>query len=396
MAQLNKLNGTGIKTASAGKYGDGGGLWLHKRDKSRGKWLFLFKIHGRRREMGLGTYPAVSLEKAREKATKWRAVRQQGLDPIKEQAREKRESERNMHILNDIALDAFESRKAELKQDGVAGRWFSPLTLHVLPKLGKVPVSEIDQIDIRDTLAPIWHNKASTADKAISRLSICLQHAAALGLDVDLQAVQKARALLGKQRHTVKHIPHVPWREVPAFYASLDDGSTTHLALRLVILTLARSKTVRQLHVDQLNGDVWTIPGEDMKGRKGATSEFRVPLSTAARDVIDQALPFARDGFLFPNVRKGVISDATMSRLMERRGMEARPHGFRTSFRTWVQDTDATGWEVSETILAHIIAGKVERSYAQSDMLDRRAPVMQAWADYVAGTASGEASTSRT
>lgn len=102
-----------------------------------------------------------------------------------------------MHVLNDIALDAFESRKAELKGDGKAGRWFSPLELHILPKLGKMPVSEIDQRDIRDALAPIWHEKSETARKAMNRLGICIKHAAALGLDVDIQATEKAKALLG-------------------------------------------------------------------------------------------------------------------------------------------------------------------------------------------------------
>ena len=91
------------------------------------------------------------------------------------------------------AADAFEARKAELKGDGTAGRWLSPLTLHVLPKLGKVPVTDLDQRDIRDTLAPIWHTKADTARKAMNRLSIVMKHAAALGLDVDLQATERRR-----------------------------------------------------------------------------------------------------------------------------------------------------------------------------------------------------------
>ncbi len=56
-------------------------------------------------------------------------------------------------MLADIAVGALKSRKAELKDDGNAGRWFSPLELHVLPKLGKVPVADNDQKDIRDTLA---------------------------------------------------------------------------------------------------------------------------------------------------------------------------------------------------------------------------------------------------
>ncbi|MFV0492877.1 MAG: tyrosine-type recombinase/integrase [Pseudorhodobacter sp.] len=203
-----------------------------------------------------------------------------GLDPIKERERERREAERNLHVLRDVAQDAFESRKAELKGDGKAGRWFSPLEIHVLPKLGGVPVADIDQIDIRNTIAPIWHDKAATAEKALHRLGVCLQHAAALGLDVDLQAVTKARALLGKQRHTVQNIPALSWPEVPAFYDSLNDGTVTHLALRLLILTGVRSNPLRFIHETQIDGNIWTIPADAMKGRKGATADFRVPRST--------------------------------------------------------------------------------------------------------------------
>ena len=224
--------------------------------------------------MGLGSFPAVTLKEAREEAEKWRGYVRRGLDPIKERERERRAAERNLHLLNEIARDAFESRKAELKGDGVAGRWFTPLELHILPKLGKVPVADIDQTDIRDTLAPIWHTKAETARKAMNRLGICLKHAAALGLDVDLQATEKARALLGKQRHKAENIPAVPWQEVPMFYRSLTGGTVTELALRLLILTAVRSHPLRHLHLSQIEGDVWTIPAEAMKGRVGATSRF--------------------------------------------------------------------------------------------------------------------------
>jgi integrase len=380
MSELNKLSALKAKTADAGKYGDGGNLWLHKNSTANGKWIFYFKIGSRRREMGLGPFPAVSLKEARTEADNWRAVVRGGLDPIKERQREKRETERNLHLLKDIAADAFESRKAELKGDGKAGRWFSPLELHVLPRLGELPVADIDQIDIRDTLAPIWHEKADTCRKAMNRLAICMKHAAALGLDVDLMAVEKAKALLGKQRHVVKHVPALPWQEVPSFYASLDEGTTTHLALRLLILTAVRSHPLRFLHLDQIEGDIWTIPAEAMKGRKGATSDFRVPLSQEALAIIGEARPMARGGYLFPSTRKGVISDATMARLMERRKMEARPHGFRSSFRDWVAETTNTPHDVAETALGHVVGGAVERAYRRTDHIQQRRVLMENWA----------------
>lgn len=209
---LHKLTSAELKTKPSGKYSDGGALWFHKRPDGGAQWFLRYTIFRRRHEMGLGSFPDVTLKQAREEADKWKAVVREGKDAIKERERQQREAEQNLHILNDVARDAFESRKAELKGDGIAGRWFSPLELHVLPKLGKMPVSQIDQRDIRDTLAPIWHTKADTARKAMNRLSICLRHAAALGLDVDLQATDKAKALLGKQRHKTQNIPALPRR----------------------------------------------------------------------------------------------------------------------------------------------------------------------------------------
>lgn len=385
MAGLHKLTSAKIKSLEPGKYSDGGGLWLHKRGDGGAQWFQRVTIHGRRREMGLGRLSDVTLKEARERAESNRATVRAGSDPIKERERQRREAARNIHLLKDIAADAFESRKAELKGDGIAGRWMSPLEIHVLPKLGKVPVAEIDQRDIRDTLAPIWHTKADTARKAMNRLGICLKHAAALGLEVDLQATVKAKALLGKQRHKAVNVPVVPWVEAPAFYQSLDGGTITELALRLLILTAVRSNPLRFLSEDQIDGDVWTIPGDVMKGRKDATSDFRVPLSKEALAVIEAARPLARDGYLFPSVRKGVISDATMSRFMERRGMEARPHGFRSSFRTWcAEETDAHK-DLAETCLGHVIGNEVERAYRRTDLLEKRRALMEQWARHVTG-----------
>lgn len=382
---LNKLNAPKVRTCAPGKYSDGGGLWLVKREDGGGQWVLRVTIHGRRREMGLGAISEVSLKEAREAAEKWRAKVRDNQDPIKERERERREAARNLHVLNDVANDAFESRKAELKGDGVAGRWFSPLRLYVLPKLGKVPVADIDQNDIRDVLQPIWHTKADTARKALNRLGICLKHGAALGLDVDLQATDKAVALLGKQRHKIQNVPSVPWRDVPAFYESLADGTVTHLALRLLILTGVRSGPLRFLTADQIEGDVWTIPGDAMKGRKDATPDFRVPLSSEALAVVEQARRHAREGFMFPSQRKGVLSDATMSRLMERREMEARPHGFRSSLRDWIAETTETPHEIAETCLGHTVGGSVERAYRRTDYLEQRRVLMERWAKHVTG-----------
>jgi integrase len=385
MPALHKLTATQIKNSKPGKYNDGGGLWFQRRQDGGGQWFLRVTVHGRRREMGLGSQTYVTPKEARELAEKWRAVARQGKDPIKERERQAREAARSDYTLRHVAEEAFEARKAELKGDGKAGRWFTPLELHVLPKLGRVPIDQLDQRDIRDALAPIWHTKADTARKAMNRLNLVIKHGAALGLDVDIQAVDKAKALLGRSRHKPKHIPSVPWQDVPKFYANLTVPTVTHLALRLLILTAVRSKPVRFIHVDHIEGDVWTIPAELMKSRRGEENEFRVPLSKEAMQVIEVALPHERDGFLFPSVRKGVISDATMSRYMQRQGLEARPHGFRSSFRTWCAEATDTPREVAEAALAHSIGKKTEIAYNRTDYFEKRKSLMERWAAHVRG-----------
>ena len=385
MRASNRLSAKGAAALAPGKYSDGAGLWLVKDEPAHGKWVLRVTVYGRRREMGLGAYPAVSLAEARRKADDARAAVRGGLDPIKEREKARREAARNLHVLNDIARDCFEARKAELKGEGAAGRWFSPLAIHVLPKLGKMPIADIDQVDIRDCLKPLWHSKASVAEKALGRLSLCLRHAAALGLSVDLQATDKARALLGKSRHKIENIPSVPWPDVPAFYETIADGSVTHLALRLLILTGVRSAPLRFLHESQIDGDVWTIPAEAMKGRKDATAYFRVPLVPEALEIIEAARRHARDGFLFPSQRKGVISDATMSRMMERRGMAERPHGFRSSLRDWLAEATDAPHDVAETMLGHVVGGSVERAYRRTDFLEQRRALLARWAKHVTG-----------
>lgn len=379
MRALHRLTALEAKNAPAGKHPDGGGLWLYKRNIEGGSWFLRVTIHGRRREMGLGPASQVSLKEAREQADKARALVRKGKDPIKERERLRRETERASHTLADVAVDAFEARKSSLKGDGIPGQWINPLVNHVFPKLGKIPVAEIDQNDIRQTLSPIWHEKPAVARKAIDRLGIVMRHAAALGLDVDIQAVDKAKALLGKPRHTVKHTPALAWQDVPSFYASLDAGTAATLALKLLILTAARSGEVRGLRLEEISGDIWTIPSERMKAGK----EHRIPLSQEALRVIGAARPFSRNGFLFVGTKNKPISDMTMSAIMKRREIVERPHGFRSSFRTWCAEATDTPREIAETALAHISGGAVELAYRRTDYLEQRRVLMERWADHV-------------
>jgi len=157
--------------------------------------------------------------------------------------------------------------------------------------------------------------------------------------------------------------------------------------LRLLILTGARSGPLRNIHVDQIDGDIWTIPAEGMKGRKDATKEFRIPLSAEAQHVITEARKFARDGLLFPGAKRGVISDMTMTALMDRRGMKERPHGFRTSLRVWLAEATNAPHDVAEMCISHMVGSKTVQAYKRTDYMEQRRSLMDRWGIQVAETA---------
>ena len=382
LTKLNALSPAFVKNAPPGKHADGAGLWLIKRTDGGAQWVLRVSLGGKRREMGLGSLIAVSLKEARELAAEYRKLAKQGIDPISKRQAQRRELLRPKGNLTTIAELAYEAKKSELKNDGVNARWFSPLKLHVLPQLGNLNVEEISQQDIAQTLKPIWDEKAETAKKAINRLNIVFTYAAA-GYNVDLNAIAKAKALLGKPRQQTQNTPALAWSAVPDFYSSLKEPTTVHLALKLLILTGVRSFAVRHARLEQISGNTWTIPAENMKGQLHQVADFRVPLSDEAALVIDSAKQFERDGLLFPGLRKGVISDASMSRLMERRGMTERPHGFRSSLRTWLAECTNASEEVAETVLAHKVGNKVVRAYEERIILLNA--LMARWAQHVTG-----------
>ena len=382
MTKRNALSPAFVKNAPPGKHCDGGGLWLHVRDTG-GQWVLRYAVMGHRREMGLGGVRDISLKEAREYAEQYRRMARDGIDPIRERRQRKSAMLRPENNLKDIAQEAYEARKSQLKGDGKAGRWFSPLEKHVLPKLGRMPVEQITARDVKDALAPIWHTKAETARKAANRLQIIIKHAAAMELNVDIGVVEKAKQLLGRPRHTPQNTPSLPWKDAPAFYQSLAEPTITHLALRLLILTGSRSMPIRFAHIDQLQDDVWVIPAANMKATVGKARDFHIPMSKEGLSVWQTATQFARDGYLFPGTRKGVISDATMSRFMERRDLDARPHGFRSTLRTWLTDQTDASYEIGETILAHQVGNAVHRAYQHSDLLEHRRPYMDRWAKYL-------------
>ena len=375
---INSLNQLKAKNLSPGKYADGQGLWLIKRTKQAGRWMLRLSVDSRRREMGLGRWPDVSIAEARERAAEARRALRDGFDPIEERAKSRRRT--NQLTVAQAIEGCFEARKAELKGDGHAGRWMSPLKVHVIPKIGSYAIEDVDQHILKEMLDPIWHDKPQAASKALNRMNLTLKHAAALGLNVDLQAIMKTRALLGKQRHKIEHIPAMIYKEVPKFYRSLEsETGIAALALRFLILTATRTSEVRLATFDEIDGALWTLAPDRTKNRR----EHRVPLTDEALSVVARAKSAATNDYLFASYKGKPMSDAAMSKFMRDRGLNARPHGFRASFRTWLEDETNAPFELKESLLGHHVDAGIVGAYQRSDRLEQRVELLSEWASWL-------------
>ncbi|MGR3343441.1 MAG: tyrosine-type recombinase/integrase, partial [Paracoccaceae bacterium] len=233
---MAKLAANILSTAKIGKHSDGAGLYLlikgrDDRGRAKGSWIFRYTFRKQRYELGLGSVRTLSLAQARMECERWRDImndKRNPINPIEEKRRLEIEAQqgRIAPTLAEVAPLAFDAIKGRLKDDGKAGRWYSPLRFHVLPVLGTLKIEDIHQRDIERVLKPIWQKKAPTAEKALHRLGAVMKHGAAMGLDVNLNAVLNAKQLLGHSGHTVRNHPALPWQEIPRLYQSLDPEKT--------------------------------------------------------------------------------------------------------------------------------------------------------------------------
>lgn len=383
----NRLTMIAIKNAADGKSPDGGGLTLTKAGLN-GKWVYRYSHLGKRREMGLGSWPAVSLAEARKARDTWAAELAAGRDPIDvrnaRRAFEIAARDRADPTFAELMTIVFEARRDTLRGGGERGKWLSPLTTNVVPRMGRVRASEITRHVLADALRPIWRTKTPTAEKSLRRIRLILREGNFMGYQCDPIEADAAARILGDVHHVAQPIPSTRWQDVPDLYARLGDGPLAD-CLRFIILTAMRTEACAGARAGEFEGDVWTVPAIRMKGTERAAAAFRVPLSDEALRVVTEAAR-ERGDLLFGSYTGRRPSSQGMIKRLVGMGEAGRPHGFRTTFRTWCQDHDIS-WDVAETSLGHTIGNRIERSYARSDLLDRRRPVMQAWADFVTGAA---------
>lgn len=408
------------RLSEPGMYAVGGVPGLHLQVLPGGgkTWLLRVTIGAtadgkqRRSEVGLGGYPAVTLQQAREKAREVREKIAQGIDPIAERkaARSALMASRATEInFEEAAKQYIAAKSPEWKNAKHAQQWGNTLETYAFPKIGRLQVRDIDTPHVLEVLEPIWTVKTETASRVRGRIEAVL----------DWATVRKYRdgqnparwkgyldSMLPEPTKVAKNGNHaaLPFAEAPAFMKHLRKmEGTGPRALEFTILTATRSGEVRGAKWDEidLEAGVWTIPAERMKMGK----EHEVPLTEDAVGLL-KALPrFEDNNLVFPASRGGELSDMTLAAVIKRMHESetkagrkgyidpkqadkngnpkiATPHGFRSTFRDWAAEQTDHPREVAEMALAHSIESKVEAHYRRGNLLQKRRALMEDWAAY--------------
>ena len=388
---IHKLSPRKVATAGPGKYEDGGGLRLVVSPSGARKWVFRFTINGRRREMGLGSFPDVSLAEAREKAAKCRKLVREGTDPIEA----RRQAQAKVPTFTSCAALYIRAHRRGWKNAKHARQWVSTLKTYACPVIGDKPVDAIGTEDILAILSPIWTEKTETAKRVQGRIENILDFAAAHKWRDQMNPARwrgHLDKLLPKPSRVKKvtHHPAMPYSEVPAFMAELaNNSSISAKALQFLILTATRTSEVLLAKWEEVDLEeaVWTIPAERMKARR----EHRVPLSDMALDILKSLPPIEGNPYVFPGARHGKpLSNMALLQLMRKMGYGPEgergpyvPHGFRSSFRDWAGEVSSFPRDVAEMALAHVIENKAEAAYRRGDLFAKRRKMMQAWTNFV-------------
>ena len=372
----NALTVTQVRCASEpGILVDGNGLMLRIQKSGAKSWVQRIVIHGKRRDIGLGAADLVSLAEARRAAADNRAIARNGGDPRRPKVPSFRDAE--VEAFKRAALDWKGGADSPTARD-----WRARMQTYVLPQLGDIPVDQVGTAAIDDVLRPLAiAGKHPTARAAGSHIAIVLRWAALREHRPNDNPVSVVLAELPKRTTAVKHHAALHYSEVGTALRRIDSGNSfAKLALRLTVLTVARQAEIRRATQDQfdLESAVWTVPAESMK----MSRQHRVPLAQQAITVVRTALERNSKPYLFRGRDGGMLGEWAMPLALKRAGIDATPHGFRSSFKDWARNHNIEH-EISELCLAHVEGSKTVQAYARDDLLDKRRPIMQQWADYL-------------
>ena len=389
---MGRLTALSAKTLSKpGRHGDGDGLYLTVAPAGSKSWVQRIVVHGRRRDIGLGPYPTVSLARARDIAQTNRAAVAEGRDPVAER-RGAREAARkpvpSVPTFGEAAVRVIELRRPTWSNPKHAAQWQSTLRTYAFPLIGGKAVDAVTSADAMEVLTPIWTSKPETASRVRQRMETVMDWAMAQGYRLDNPAGRSLLKVLPKTQRLKDHHRALPYGQVAGAVERVRKstaGTTTKLAFEFLVLTACRSGEVRGAYWGEVDwgSATWEIPAARMKARR----PHRVPLSGRAIELLREASVLGDgDGLIFPATRGGrPMSEMAFTALLRRLEIPAVPHGFRTSFRNWVAECTATPWAVAEAALAHNVGNSTEAAYMRSDLFDRRRALMDAWADYMTG-----------
>lgn len=376
MMQPSRLSAAKVRQISEpGKYYDGNGLFLRVEPTGSKRWVQRLTVHGKQREIGLGSAALIALAEAREAAIDNRRIARSGGDPLAY-----KKSSLAEPTFSEAVHKVFELHSPTWRNKKHTAQFKNTLSTYAEPIIGKHTISSIRSGDILGVLTPIWVTKNETARRVKQRISTVMKWAIAQGYRSDDPTATLTQAL-PKPQQRVQHRKSIPYGELAACVASIkasDAMLSTKLALEFLVLTAARSGEVRGATWDEidLGRKVWTVPAQRMK----AKVEHVVPLSSGAVEVLQSAENLKSGELVFPGMKPGrPMSDMTMSKLVKSLGFQTDVHGFRTSFRVWVQEMTSTPLEVAEKALAHTTRDKNIAAYARSDLFEKRRELMEAW-----------------
>ncbi len=388
-AELSAIVVGRLKTPGFHAVGGVAGLLLKVSNPNARSWVLRVTIGGKRREIGLGSFNDVSLAEARTRARKLRSDIADGVDPLAERRKASADlAAASMSVLtfDEAARRLIAAKAPEWKNPKHAAQWAATLETYASPTIGKLPVNEVELRHVVDVLSPIWETTTETARRLRGRIESVLAWATVSGYRTgDNPARWKGNLdhVLAKPNRIrkVKHHAALPVDDLHGFMADLRqrEGMGAR-ALEFAILTAARSGEVRGATWSEidLDGAVWTIPANRMKGGR----EHRVPLSAPAAALL-RAMPRDTGETVFFAPRGGEMSDMSLSAVMRRMEVDAVPHGFRSTFRDWSAERTAYPRDVCEMALAHTIGDKVEAAYRRGDLFAKRTNLMADWAKFI-------------
>lgn len=390
-AQLSALEVSRLKTPGFVSVGGVPGLSLQISATGARSWILRVKVGSKRRDMGLGAYPAVTLAQAHQKAREAREAIEQGHDPIltRERAQSQlRAAQASAITFKQAAAKFIEAKAPEWRNPKHRAQWGATLETYAHPIIGNLDVKDVADVHILQILEPIWATKTETATRVRGRIENVLDWATAKKYRVGENPARWRGHLdkilpAPKKTTAVVHHPAIPVDDAPAFFAALQKrNGTAARALEFLTLTAACSGEVRGAVWSEfdLNKGLWTIPATRMKANK----EHRVPLTESMMGILRQQPHLEDSDLVFASPRGKRLSDMAITQVMRRMELTAVPHGLRSTFRDWVAEKTSFPRDLAEKALAHTLTNAVEAAYQRGDALEKRRRMMDAWAKFVA------------